>query len=132
MSWVLLFDGDCAFCSASVRRVVRLDKRARVSFAPLQGELARNMGLSHYAAADGGSMVLLRESDGRIFTESDSWVELACALGGAWRFFLVLRFIPKRLRDGLYRGISRNRLCFMGRTDACSLPDPELLKRLRN
>jgi predicted DCC family thiol-disulfide oxidoreductase YuxK len=41
----LFFDGDCAFCHASVRRVARWDKRGRVCFAPLQGETARKLGL---------------------------------------------------------------------------------------
>lgn len=132
MSWVLFFDGDCAFCSASVRRVAWIDKRARISFAPLQGELARKMGLSHHAEAENGTMVLLREPDEVVFTMSDGLVELSRALGGGWRIFSLARFIPKRLRDGIYRWIARHRFHFMGKTNACMLPDPELLKRLRN
>jgi predicted DCC family thiol-disulfide oxidoreductase YuxK len=132
MSWVLFYDGDCAFCSSSVRRVFRLDKRARIFFAPLQGETAREMGFSHHAAAEGGTMVLLRESDGKVFMFSDAWIELARALGGWWRLLAVTRYIPRCLRDGLYRWVARNRYRFMGKTDTCSLPDSELLKRLRN
>ena len=45
MGWVLFFDGDCAFCSASVRQVVHYDKHGRVNFAPLQGKLAKEKGL---------------------------------------------------------------------------------------
>lgn len=131
MGWVLFFDGDCAFCSDSVRRVVRLDKQAKVSFAPLQGELAKKMGFSHHAAQKGGTMVLLREADGKVFTHSDGWIELARALGGWWRFLTITRFIPKPLRDMVYRCVARNRYHFMGRADTCSLPDPEVLKRLR-
>jgi predicted DCC family thiol-disulfide oxidoreductase YuxK len=131
MSWVLFFDGNCAFCSDSVRRVVRLDQQGRVSFAPLQGELAAKMGFSHHAAEQGGTMVLLRESDGKVFTHSDGWIELASALGGWWRFLTITRFIPKPLRDMVYRCVARNRYHFMGRADTCSLPDPEVLKRLR-
>ena len=132
MSWVLFFDGDCAFCSASVRRVARIDKRARISFAPLQGELARQMELSHHAAAENGTMVLLRESDGAIFTMSDGLIELSRALGGGWLIFSLARLMPRGLRDGVYRWIARHRFRFMGETNACMLPDPELLKRLRN
>lgn len=131
MSWVLFFDGDCAFCSDSVRRVVRLDKQGKVSFAPLQGELAKEMGFSHHAAEDGGTMVLLRESDGKVFTHSDGWIELASALGGWWRVLTITRFIPKPVRDLVYRFVARNRYHIMGRADTCSLPDPEVLKRLR-
>jgi predicted DCC family thiol-disulfide oxidoreductase YuxK len=131
MHWILFFDGDCAFCSQSVRWVVRLDKRANVSFAPLQGELAAEMGFSQHAAEIGGTLVLLRESDGRVFTHSDGWIELANALGGCWRVLTIFRFVPKSLRDGVYHWVARNRYHFMGKSDSCSMPDPEVLKRLR-
>ena len=130
MTWVLFFDGDCAFCSKSVRQVVRFDKHARVSFAPLQGKLAAEMGFARHAAADDGTMVLLRETDGQVFTRSAALIELARALGGGWRVFTLARFIPKPLRDRAYRWIADHRYLFMGKSDTCSLPDSELLKRL--
>jgi predicted DCC family thiol-disulfide oxidoreductase YuxK len=132
MNWVLFFDGNCAFCSKSVQQVVRFDGQERVSFAPLQGELAREKGFSGYAAATNGSMVLLRESDGRVFMHSDALIELARALGGFWQIFRIARFIPRWIRDGVYRWIARNRHRFMGKKSACLLPDAALLKRLRN
>ena len=131
MTWVLFFDGDCAFCSKSVRQVVRFDKHQRVSFAPLQGKLAAQMGFASHASADDGTMVLLRESDGNVSVRSDALIELSRALGGGWRVFTLARFIPKPLRDMVYRWVADHRYLFMGKSDACSLPDPELLKRLR-
>lgn len=131
MGWILFFDGDCAFCSATVRRVFHADKRGRISFAPLQGELSRQHGFSHHAAVDGGSMVLLREFDGKVFTCSDGWIELGTALGGQWRVLGLLRLVPRPLRNAVYRWVARNRYRFMGKADTCALPDPELAKRLR-
>jgi predicted DCC family thiol-disulfide oxidoreductase YuxK len=131
MSWVLFFDGDCAFCNRSVTLVARLDKQARISFAPLQGKLAQEKSFTKYATSAGGTMVVLRESDGEAFIYSDGWIELARALGGGWKFFTIARFIPKFFRDAVYRGFARNRYRFMGKADACALPSPELLKRLR-
>lgn len=132
MGWILFFDGDCAFCSKSVRRVFRLDRRKNITFAPLQGELSREIGFSHHAAKDGGTMVLLRESDGKAFIHSDAWIELANALGGPWRIFAATRLIPKVLRDAVYRWVAANRYRLMGKSDTCEMPDPELAKRLRS
>lgn len=131
MTWVLFFDGQCGLCSHSVRWVARLDRRGRIAFAPLQGKLAGEMGFSKYAAEAAGTMVLLRESDGRFFLRSDALIELARALGGGWRVLTIARFIPKTLRDAVYRWVAGNRYGFAGRADTCSLPDPELVKRLR-
>ncbi len=131
MSWVLFFDGDCAFCSKSVRQVVRFDKHGRVAFAPLQGKLAAEKGFTNFAAEENGTMVLLRESDGTVFTRSDALIELARALGGGWRILTITRVIPKPLRDVVYGWIANNRYRFMGKSESCSLPDPVLLGRLR-
>ena len=132
MAWVLFYDGDCAFCSRSVVTVARLDRSARISFAPLQGKFASKHGLSHLAGPD-GTMALIRESDSRVFTRSDALIELSRALGGWWRLpGLVSSLIPKPLRDLVYQWIARNRYRFMGKTESCTLPDPELAKRLRD
>lgn len=131
MTWVLFFDGECAFCSHSVRRVARLDRRGRIDFAPLQGRLAGELGFSKYADETEGTMVLLRESDGRVFLRSDALIELVRALGGGWRVLMIARMIPKSLRDAVYRRVAGRRYWFAGKADACSLPDPELVKRLR-
>jgi predicted DCC family thiol-disulfide oxidoreductase YuxK len=76
-------------------------------------------------------MVLLRESDGKVFTHSDGWIELCNALGGWWRLLTVAKIIPRPLRDGVYRLVAENRYHIMGKADSCQLPDPEVLKRLR-
>lgn len=131
MGWVLFFDGDCAFCSASVLRAVRYDRHERLSFAPLQGKLAESLGFTKHAAEVGGTMVLLRESDGRVFTRSDALIELARALGGWWRCCTVARFIPRPLRDWVYDRVANNRHRLMGKAAYCQLPDPAVLKRLR-
>jgi len=130
MGWILFFDGDCAFCSAGVRRVVRFDPRGRVKFSPLQGRLAAEKGFASYADPAGGSMVLMRESDGKVFLRSDAMIELARALGGIWRVFVPAFLIPRFLRDVAYKWIARNRYWFSKKGDFCVLPDAELEKRI--
>ena len=81
MGWIVFFDGDCAFCSGTVRWLVLFDWRCNLRFSPLQGELARAKGLEALADPAGGTMVVLRESDGATFTYSDAWLEVTRALG---------------------------------------------------
>lgn len=132
MGYLLFFDGDCAFCSASVRRLVRFDTHERISFASLQGKLAAVEGFSKYAAKSGGSMVLLRESDKRVFTRSDALIELARALGGWWRICTVVRLIPTQLRDWGYDLVANHRDLLSGQSDTCAMTDPSVLARLRD
>ena len=77
-------------------------------------------------------MVLLRESDGACFVKSDALIALCRLLGGFWGIFQAAALIPKSFRDAAYDWVARNRYRFLGRTDACALPDPGFAKRLRD
>ena len=76
-------------------------------------------------------MILLREEDGKVFSRSDAWLELARALGGGWRFLTIFQWVPRPLRDWIYQWVADHRHLLFGKADSCSLADPELAKRLR-
>jgi len=126
---VLFYDGECGFCARSVSFVYEFDEKGLIEFAPLQGELAGKIGLRGYAEKGGGSMVILREEDGEIFTKGDALVELGRALGGVFRVLaFVFSLIPEGLRNWLYDQVAKNRNRLAG---ACELPDEGLRKRMR-
>ncbi len=77
-------------------------------------------------------MVVVRESDDAVFFRSDALLELARALGGAWRLFGIFRYVPRSLRDRVYDWIAENRHRFLGESDRCSLSDPAVRARLRS
>jgi predicted DCC family thiol-disulfide oxidoreductase YuxK len=130
MSWVLFFDGDCAACSESVRLAVRLDTHQRLKFAPLQGKLAAEKGFAENAGRSGGTMILLRESDGKVFKRSDAAIQLARILGGWWKLLVPVKFIPRAIRDGVYQWIADHRYWLSEKGNFCAMPDPEVQKRI--
>jgi predicted DCC family thiol-disulfide oxidoreductase YuxK len=133
MALVIFFDGDCGFCSKSVRRVYELDMKGDIEFSPLQGILAGTLGLRKYAEKEGGSMVILRESDGRMFTKGDAWIVLGETLGGGWAGLAsAFSLFPKHARDWAYDLIARNRYLLSGKGKACAVPDEGLKKRMRD
>ena len=132
MSWVLFFDGECGFCNKSVRKVHRLDREGAIDFAPLQGELAAEKGFTKYADKGGGTMVLLREKDGEVFTKSEAVVELGKVLGGVWKVAAGLAGVfPKGLRNFFYDLVAKNRHSLAGMGESCGLPDDSLKARMR-
>jgi predicted DCC family thiol-disulfide oxidoreductase YuxK len=132
MALVLFFDGDCGFCAKSVRRVYQLDPGGAIVFAPLQGVLARKLGLRKYAEKGGGSMVILRESDGVIFTKGDAWILLGETLGGIWAALAsAFSLFPKHARDWAYDLVARNRYRIAGKGNACAMSEEGLRKRMR-
>jgi predicted DCC family thiol-disulfide oxidoreductase YuxK len=121
--WTLFYDVGCGLCSALVKWIAKSDHRGRVLCLPLQGEMAQNRGFSAEIGKDGGSMVVVRDADGAVFTESEACLQLARALGGFWRMAMILRLIPRRLRDRAYRTLSRHRQSLWRCGGSCGVSD---------
>jgi predicted DCC family thiol-disulfide oxidoreductase YuxK len=126
---VLLFDGVCALCNWTVRVVLRLDRRGRIRFAPLEGEYAARVLERHPEAREVDSMILVEPDAGppgagteRVHVKSDAVLRLAPLLGGPWRAAGVLRLVPRRARDWAYDVIARHRYALFGRL--ALRPDP--------
>ena len=127
MRCIVFFDGNCLLCSRTVRWLAARDVRRRLAFAPLQGETARVRGLAGYADRS-GSIVVVRE--GVVFLRSDACLEIAAALGGAWRICLLGRLVPRLVRDGIYNLVASNRLRWQSGPNVCEMPGEDLRGRM--
>jgi predicted DCC family thiol-disulfide oxidoreductase YuxK len=129
---LVLYDGVCGLCDRSVQFLLRHDRRARLSFAALQGETARPILERHGLAGELGSFVLVRDagtSRERLHLRSSGALEVTRELGGAWRLARALRVVPRRLRDAVYDWVARRRYGWFGTLDACRVPGPEVRSR---
>lgn len=124
---VILFDGVCNLCTASVQFVIQRDPRARFAFAPLGSDVANELlrASGFHAIHD---TIILVEKDG-IYDESTAALRIARRLSGAWPLMAMWLVVPKILRDAVYRLIARNRYRWFGRRKACMVPTPELRRR---
>lgn len=128
MAGVIVFDGVCALCSRWVRFLLRVDRQERYRFAAMQGTHGRVLLRQHGLDPDDPLSFLLLE-DGRAWTDTDAIVRVLVGLGGPWRLAVVLRVVPRRLRDRAYRALARNRYRWFGRHDSCFLPSAEQARR---
>jgi len=123
---ILLFDGVCNLCNATVRFVLRRDKKKIFLFAPLQTPIAEKLLSSTPAKKDYitdlYSIVLIRK--GQVYDESSAALYTAKELSGGWPLLYYL-FIwwPKFIRDAMYRFVAKRRYRWFGKRDACSIPD---------
>jgi predicted DCC family thiol-disulfide oxidoreductase YuxK len=125
---VVLFDGVCNFCNASVQWILRRDRAGAFRFASLQSaaakaELAR-IGLGDFCA---DSVVLIE--GGRHFLRTDAALRIAKRLGFPWSLFAVFLVVPRFLRDPIYRLIARYRYRWFGKRDSCMVPTPAVRAR---
>jgi predicted DCC family thiol-disulfide oxidoreductase YuxK len=118
---VLLFDGECGLCQRLVRVLLRLDRRGRLRFAPLQGLAAqgylRRQGLP---TANFDTLVFVpdwsRPEDPRYLLRTDGAIAALRLVGGVAARTLaeLLRLLPSRVRDAGYRLVARWRFRIFG------------------
>jgi len=120
---IVFFDGVCGFCNASVNFLLNRDRNARLTFAPLQEETAREQLLPDDLAGL-SSLVILRQ--GKVYRRSAAVVRVLWELGGIWGLLgTLLWLIPRPLRDLGYSFLARNRYRIRGKKETCRLPRPE-------
>ena len=126
---VLLYDGTCGFCAASVQWVLRHDRRGTLLFAPLQGETARPILERHPELAGVDSVVWVGEG-GEVRVRSDAAIAIGWYLGGIWSNLATLAVgLPRWLRDRGYDFIATHRHALTKNGPECLLPTPDEKQR---
>jgi len=139
MGAVVLFDGVCNFCDASVNFIIEHDKAAYFKFAPLQSEegtrLANKYGFESATAKSDEQndlipidSVILIEGD-KAYTHSTAALRILRRLGAPWSWMYAFIIVPRPIRDLAYRLFARYRYRIFGRKDQCMLPSPEIRAR---
>ncbi len=129
---IVLYDGTCGFCDASVQWLLDHDPRGRFHYAPLQGPTAAALRARHPALPTDLDSVLLvqRTPTGeQVLSRSSAVLAICAQLPGAWSWLAVFRVVPRILRDAAYALVARSRYRIWGRVDACRLPDPDVASR---
>jgi len=121
---MLIFDGDCGFCSTCVRVAQRL-LPGHVRAVPWQ----RVPDLAAYGltAEEAAASLQWIDSSGSLASGHEAVAQLLINAGGAWAVLGRILLLPL-VRDaaaGVYRLVARHRHQFPGGTPACQLPEPE-------
>jgi len=122
-------DAHCALCARGAKWIAHNDRKEEFKIVPLQSELGYAL-LYHYAMDPADPTSWLYLEDGRGYASLDALIRVGHRLGRVWKFLFILRVFPRGLRDTLYRAVARNRYRWFGTTDLCTLPDPDVQKRL--
>lgn len=121
---ILLFDGVCNLCNASVQWILLRDKKRVFKFAALQSETGEKL-LQQFGRTPGSLDTATLVSGNRIFLRSDAALEICRQLGGIYSLAVVFKIIPRFIRNTVYNWIARNRYRWYGKQEQCMLPRPE-------
>jgi predicted DCC family thiol-disulfide oxidoreductase YuxK len=125
---LLLFDGVCHLCASSVQFVLKHDRRGLVKFCSIQSETGSKLYREH-GLDPGQPQSMLLITDLGCYSQSDAALELAALMGGWFRMLHWLKWVPRPIRDSIYRLIADHRYRLFGKQDQCWLPRPEWRER---
>jgi predicted DCC family thiol-disulfide oxidoreductase YuxK len=127
---IVLFDGVCNLCNASVQFIAARDPRQRFRFASLQSEVGRGLLAEHGVAVPEGdpdSVILLE--GGRVYERSTAALRIARRLSSPVRVLWLGIVLPRVFRDLVYRFVARHRYRWFGKSDTCAMPTPSMRAR---
>ncbi len=116
---VLLYDGDCAFCTSCARALRRIGPDAEIVAWQLT-DLAE-LGIAEAQAADAVQWV---QTDGAVRSGHEAIAVTLCSAGGIWKVIGRVIVLPgvSWLAARVYRLVADNRHRLPGGTPACALP----------
>jgi len=143
---IILFDGMCNLCSASVQFVLKRDSKELFQFCSLQSDTGKQLleqyGLQNYGLTsqglqnqrlqnqstqnnelqnkDSASMILLEQQ--KALTKSSAALTVAKNLDWPWPLLYGFIIVPKFLRDAVYDFIGNRRYRLFGKKESCWIP----------
>lgn len=123
---IILFDGVCNLCEASVQFVIQHDKKDIFRFVALQSELGQK--IIHHIGIQNQNIdsVILYKPGVAYYYKSSAALQIAKNLGGFFHFGTFFKIIPTGLRNVLYDYIAKNRYQWYGKKESCMIPTAEL------
>src|SRR4051812_38242390 len=118
---VLFFDGACGLCNRLVRVLLRLDRRGRLHFAPLQGRAAQDYLRAHgLPTVDFDTLIYVpdwnRRHEPEYLFRTTGVIAALRTVGGASARILAgaIAVFPATVRDAVYRAVGRWRYRIFG------------------
>lgn len=125
---IILFDGICNLCNASVLFVLKQDKKKQFLLASLQSDAAKKLLLQYNCKNNDLNSIILIDRN-KVHKKSAAVFIIFDYLGMPWRLFMVMKFLPLAWSDYLYDFIAERRYKWFGRKDTCTMMLPEYKNR---
>ncbi|HVA97942.1 MAG TPA: DCC1-like thiol-disulfide oxidoreductase family protein [Bacteroidia bacterium] len=125
---IILFDGECSFCNASVQYIIKHDSKKIFLFASLQSDFAKKYFSVHSIQSEKINSIILIKGEKKYF-KSSAALHIAKNLDAFQKLFFIGILIPPFIRDYFYDYIARNRYRFSQKNNFCIAPNPTLKER---
>lgn len=120
---IILFDGVCNLCEASVQFIIKRDTKDIFRFVSIESDLGQK--IINYIGIKSIDSILLYEPGIAYYYKSQAVMRIAKELKG-WCFILNYFSFLGKSADFFYDYIAKNRYKWYGKKDNCMIPTPEL------
>ncbi len=121
---IILFDGVCNFCNATVNFIMARDNKDTFRFAALQSDIGIELQKKFGFDPNNLSTFILVEED-RYYTKTTAALRVAKKLKFPWYLGYVFIIIPPFIRNVSYNIIAKYRYKWFGRREVCRIPTAE-------
>ena len=125
---VILFDGVCNFCNASVNFIIKQDRKKVFRFAALQSETGQKL-LEQYNLPKKQFESFVLIDNGRVFQKSSAGLKVYGNMPWYWKWTQAFWLVPEVVRDAVYNLIAKNRYRWFGKKEQCMMPSKEVRSR---
>jgi predicted DCC family thiol-disulfide oxidoreductase YuxK len=123
---LILFDGVCNLCNASVQYVIKHDKKNVFLFSALQSDIGQQIIKQYNIDTNKVDSILLYTSEKGVDYKSTAALKIATQLGFPQNLALIFFIIPPFIRNWVYDYIAKNRYKWYGKQESCMIPTAEL------
>ena len=127
--FLVLFDGVCNLCNASVQYIIKHDKKDKFRFTALQSEIGQQIIKTNQIDTFKMDSIILYSEKIGISYKSTAALKIAMVLGFPISVLGVFMIIPLFLRNWVYDFIAKNRYKWYGKRESCMVPNPEFKKK---
>ena len=125
---IIFFDGYCNLCNGFVNFIIRLDKKNKIFFAPLNGKKAEQILSKKEINSVLPDSVIFYHNNVTSF-KSKAVIDIFISLGGFYKLVVILKVIPSFILNFLYDTIAKNRYSWFGKRESCKVPDKKVISK---
>ncbi len=117
---IIIFDGECNLCNGVVGWLLKFAPASIFSFIPFQSPQGQQYLKTYGFNTERLETVILIDEKG-VHTHSDGFLRIVSNIPKWQRVAALLAFIPRMIRDGVYKWASKNRVKLFGQSQSCTI-----------
>ena len=117
---IIIFDGECNLCNGVVGWLLKFAPQELFSFVPFQSPKGQAYLKQYGFDTQSLDTVILIDQNG-VHTHSDGFLRVVGKIEKWKRVAALLAFIPRMIRDYIYKTASKNRVRWFGNSNSCAI-----------